>query len=93
MKYTDIHCQHGEPFIIAVRLNWVIKTAWQDKQAEASGAAPAANNGNGKGNNGNNTYSRHGSANGNKNGNGRGQSGSQPSLTEWADIATEYNRD
>ena len=94
VKYTDIHCQHGEPFMIAVRLNWVITTAWGDKQAKASGAAPAAKNGNGKGDYANNSNGRHGSARGgnNGNGNGRGQSGGQLSLDDFKQIARDLGQ-
>lgn len=77
VRYMEIHCKNGEPFDIRVRLNWVIEAVKNAKLQAASGAAPAARNGNG---NGNHTSYRNGTA-GNRAG-GRSQASSQPAI-DW----------
>jgi hypothetical protein len=78
LLYADTHPNDKQPFMINVKLNWVITTAQRNKLAAASGAAPAARNGNGNGNH--NSGYRNGAA-GNRAG-GRSQASSQPAI-DW----------
>lgn len=77
LLYADTHPNDKQPFLINVKLNWVITTAQRNKLAAASGAALAAKNGNGNGTH--KTY-RNGAA-GNRAGS-RSQASSQPAI-DW----------
>lgn len=77
LLYPETHPNDKQPFMINVKLNWVITAAQRNKQATASGAVPAARNGNG---NGTHTSYRNGAA-GNR-GSSRGQASSQPAI-DW----------